>query len=46
MHDYRLDVVDTSERHPNATARRTGRRRSRVDHTGGELPGRKVDGRR
>ena len=28
MHDYRHDVVDTTERHPNATARLTGR----VDH--------------
>ena len=46
MHDYRLDVVDTPERHPDATARLTGPRRSRVDHAGGELPGRKVDGRR
>jgi hypothetical protein len=48
MADYRLDEVETPERHPEAMRRLSGqgRGRSRVEHTGGELPGRKVDPRR
>ena len=47
MQDYRLDAIDQSERHPAAIDRLTGRhRRAPVDYSGGELPGRKVDGRR
>ena len=47
MQDYRLDAIERPERHPAATVRLTGRRRSApIDHSGGELPGRKVDGRR
>ena len=45
--DYLLDHRDDPERHPTAVDRVTGGRRSAsVDHSGGELPGRKVDGRR
>ena len=47
MQDYRLDQREDPGRHPSAVDRLTGRRRSvAVDHSGGELPGRKVDGRR
>ena len=47
MQDYRLDAIERPERHPAAVDRLTGRRRSApVDYSGGELPGRKVDGRR
>ena len=47
MHDYRLDAIERPERHPAATDRLTGqRRRSPIDYSGGELPGRKIDGRR
>lgn len=47
MQDYRQDVVERPERHPAAVDRLTGRRPSRlIDRSGGELPGRKVDGRR
>ena len=47
MQDYRLDEVERPERHPAAIDRLTGRRVARrVDCSGGELPGRKVDGRR
>jgi hypothetical protein len=47
MQDYRLDAIEQPERHPTAVDRRSGRRRSApVDYSGGELPGRKVDGRR
>ncbi len=44
MEDYRLDEIEAPQRHPIAVDRLTGRHRSgRVDHSGGELPGRKVD---
>ena len=47
VQDYRLDAIERSERHPAAIDRLTGRRLSGpVDYSGGELPGRKVDGRR
>jgi hypothetical protein len=46
MHDYRLDEVEKPERHPAAVRRLTGMQRSSVDYSGGELPGRKMDGRR
>ena len=48
MEDYRLDPVAGAERHPKAVERITGagRRRPRVDHSNGELPGRKIDPRR
>jgi hypothetical protein len=42
MHDYRLDEVEAPKRHPAAVDRLIGRRgRSRVDYSGGELPGRR-----
>ncbi len=47
MQDYRLDQREDPERHPSAVDRLTSRRRSTpVDCSGGELPGRKIDGRR
>jgi len=47
MADYRLDDVTDPQRHQAAVDRLTGRHsRPRVDLAGGELPGRKVDGRR
>jgi len=47
MKDYRLDAIERPERHPTAVDRLKGRRRSvAVNHSGRELPGRKVDGRR
>jgi hypothetical protein len=47
MQDYRLDAIERPERHPAVTDRLTGRGRSApVDYSGGELPGRKIDGRR
>ena len=45
MQDYRLDAIKRPERHATAVDRLMGRRRSApVDYSGGELPGRKVDG--
>jgi hypothetical protein len=46
MADYLLDEVEKPERHPDAVTRLTGSQRPSVDHSGGELPGRKMDGRR
>ena len=49
MTDYRLDEVERPTHHAGAIVRLTGRsprRPSRVDHAGGDLPGRKVDPRR
>ena len=47
MQDYRLDAIERPERHPAAVERLTGKRPSRlIDRSGGELPGRKIDGRR
>jgi hypothetical protein len=47
MQDYRLDEIEDPQRHLAAVDRLTGRRGvAPVDYSGGELPGRKVDGRR
>ena len=47
MEDYRLDEIERPVHHPAAVDRLVGRRRySSVDWSAGELPGRKVDGRR
>ena len=47
MHDYRLDEIDDPQRHPDAVARLLGpRSQPAINQSGGELPGRKVDGRR
>jgi hypothetical protein len=47
MGDYRLDQREQPERHPRTVERLTGDgRHPSVDLTGGELPGRKVGGRR
>jgi hypothetical protein len=46
MHDYRLDDVEKPERHPDAVKRLTEPPRRTVSSTGGELPGRNIDGRR
>jgi hypothetical protein len=46
MHGYRLDERDAPERHPEATKRLTEPLRGLVSSTGGELPDRKLDGRR
>ena len=47
MQDYRLDTIERPERHATAVDRFTGRGlRTPVDYSGGELPGRKIDGRR
>ena len=45
MHDYRLDEVEKPERHPDAVRRLTEPLRRPVSNRGGELPGRKIDGR-
>src|SRR5712672_3663654 len=44
MADYRLDEVEKPERHPDAVKRLTEPPRRTVSSTGGELPGRKMDG--
>jgi hypothetical protein len=46
MHDYRLDEREVPERHPAATKRLTQPSWRLISSTGGELPGRKMDGRR
>ena len=47
MVDYRLDELDNPQRHQAAADRLTGRHpRARVNLAAGELPGRKIDGRR
>jgi hypothetical protein len=46
MHDYRLDEVEKPERHPDAVKRLTEPLGQPISSTGGELPGRKIDGRR
>jgi hypothetical protein len=46
MHDYRLDEVEKFERHPDVVTRLTEPPRRTVSSAGGELPGRKMDGRR
>jgi hypothetical protein len=46
MTDYRLDEVEKPERHPDAVKRLTDRPRLPISSEGGELPGRKMHGRR
>jgi hypothetical protein len=46
MEDYRLDQVERPEHHPAAVDRLSGRRQHSHVNWSGELPGRKVDGRR
>jgi hypothetical protein len=47
MQDYRLDAIERPERHLAAVERLASRSvRAPLDYSGGELPGRKVDGRR
>jgi hypothetical protein len=47
MQDYRLEEIERPDRHTKAVERLTGRRVSApLDYSGGELPGRKIDGRR
>jgi hypothetical protein len=46
MHDYRRDEREAPARHPDATKRLTEPPRRTVLSTGGELPARKMDGRR
>jgi hypothetical protein len=47
MEDYHLDQRVDPKRHPAAVKRLTDPRRLRpIRHGGGELPGRKIDGRR
>jgi hypothetical protein len=46
MADYRLDEVEKPERHPYAVKRLTEPQRRQISSRGGELPGRKCDGRR
>src|SRR5712672_2381549 len=41
---YRLDEVEKPERHPDAVKRLTEPPRRPISSTGGELPGRKMDG--
>ena len=46
MADYRLDERETPDRHPAATKRLAEPPRPPISSTAGELPGRKIDGRR
>jgi hypothetical protein len=46
MTDYRLDEVEKPERHPDAVKRLTEPPQRSISSQGGELPGRKSDGRR
>jgi hypothetical protein len=46
MEDYRLDQRVDPKHHPAAVRRMTDRERRSYRHGGGELPGRKIDGRR
>jgi hypothetical protein len=46
MADYRLDEVKKPERHPDAVKRITEPPRRPISSQGGELPGRKIDGKR
>jgi hypothetical protein len=46
MEDYRLDERKHPERHPAATKRLTEPPHRPISSHGGELPGRKIDGRR
>ena len=46
LEDYRLDEVPDPARHPKAAERLRGPSRRPISRAGGELPGRKTDGRR
>jgi hypothetical protein len=47
MHDFQLDEIDDTQRHPGAVARLLGRRsQPTINQSGGELLGRKLDGGR
>ena len=46
MGDYRLDEIEKPARHPEAVRRLTAPPRRLAPSRGGELPGRKIDGRR
>ena len=46
MHDYRPDEREQPERHPDAVKRLTESPRRAISIGEGELPGRKIDGRR
>ncbi len=47
MQGYRLDAIESPQRHPAAVDRLTGRGFGPpADYSGGELPGRKIEGRR
>jgi hypothetical protein len=46
MEDYRLDQHVDPKHHPAAVKRMTEPKRESYRHIGGELPGRKIDGRR
>jgi hypothetical protein len=46
MADYRLDEVEKPERHPDAVKRLAEAPQHTVSSTDGELPGRKMHGRR
>jgi hypothetical protein len=46
LEDYHLDEVPDPERHPKAVERLTVPPRRPISHACGEVPGRKVDGRR
>jgi hypothetical protein len=47
MQDYRLNAIERPEHQPAAVDRLTGcGRKSSVSYSGGELPDRKIDGRR
>ncbi len=46
MEDYRLDQRVDPKHHPAAVRRMTERERRSYRPGGGELPGRKIDGRR
>jgi hypothetical protein len=46
MHEYRLDEIERPGRHPAAVKRLTEPPRRAISIGRGELPGRKIDGRR
>ena len=46
MEDYRLDEIEKPARHPEAVRRLTAPPLRPISSRGGELPGRKTDGRR
>jgi hypothetical protein len=46
MADYRIDEIEKPERHPDAVKRLTEPPRRSISSRDGELPGRKIDGRR